>query len=129
MPAAPNKNPPPNAHAEAAIAVLAPTFICHFPTTEADNPSMRNTVDIGNEACISVQSAAAGATNPISLVATSAMMDHAQGDPKHMWVPKAGNTISHLDLNSGEAILDRKPNTRSNKPLPSRGGVIVEVGS
>ena len=125
MPAAPIIIPPPNATEAAAMDARGPTFICHLPNKEADRPCMIKTRERGKAVSINDQSAAAGATIPISLVVTSAINDQAYGAPRHICVVKAGITISHLLVNVGDATFDSGPKSLAKRLFGSAATGLV----
>ena len=87
--------------------------------------SVPRTIDIGSAASLRVQSDAAAATKPRSLVMTSAMRDQANGEPRQMCVQTAGTTMDQRLVNVGAAMHD----SRLKKPgFDVEVDVVVEVG-
>ena len=86
---------------------------------------MIKTRERGKAVSINDQSAAAGATIPISLVVTSAIKDQAYGAPRHICVVKAGITISHLLVNVGDATFDSGPNSLAKRLFGSAATGLV----
>ena len=64
-------------------------------------------------------------THPTSLVTTSAIRDHAHGDPIHIWVKNAGTAINHLPLNFSDATFESNPNI---PPFDVGVGVVDDDG-